>query len=306
MRVLVTGGNGFLGRWVCRILKTVGHSVFAPTRSEYNLLDHTAPSIMLADLRPEVVIHLAATVGGIEANRLEPGRFFYENIEMGVRLMESARIAGVKKFVQIGTVCAYPKYTPVPFSENDLWNGYPEETNAPYGIAKKALLVMAQAYRQQYGFNAIYLLPVNLYGPGDHDNLITSHVIPAMIRKFIQAKDMDSAEVVLWGTGTATREFLYVQDAAEGIVLAMELYDGAAPVNLGSGEEISIKELSIRVAQEVGFSGRIVFDSSKPDGQPRRRLDTSRAFDFFQWRAKVSFSDGLRKTVAYMRDHFSK
>lgn len=305
MRVLVTGGNGFLGRWVCRTLRSAGHSVFAPGRSEYNLLEPTAPALMLADLRPEVVIHLAATVGGIEANRLEPGRFFYENIAMGVRLMESARIAGIKKFVQLGTVCAYPKYTPVPFSENDLWNGYPEETNAPYGIAKKALLVMAQAYRQQYGFNAIYLLPVNLYGPGDHDNLVTSHVIPAMIRKFLSAKDKNSEEVVLWGTGTATREFLYVQDAAEGIVRAMELYDGPAPVNLGSGEEISIRALAILVAQEVGFSGRVSFDSSKPDGQPRRRLDTSRALDLFQWHAKVTFSDGLKQTVAYMREQSS-
>ncbi len=300
-RVLVTGGNGFLGRWVCRSFEERKAIVIAPRSAQYDLTQADASTRMLAEHKPDVVVHLAAVVGGIEANRREPGRFFYANMVMGVHLMEAARRAGVAKFVQVGTVCAYPKFCPVPFKEDDLWSGYPEETNAPYGIAKKALLVMAQSYRQQYGFNAIYLLPVNLYGPGDHDDPVTSHVIPALIRKFLEAKRRGAAEVEIWGTGKPTREFLFVQDAAVGIVAATERYDGVDPVNLGSGEEISIRDLAELICKETGFSGTLRFDPTKPDGQPRRKLDTRRAEERFGWKAKVTLTEGIRKTVESMR-----
>jgi GDP-L-fucose synthase len=246
-------------------------------------------------------MHLAAVVGGIGANRENPGRYFYENLMMGVQLIEGARLSGVEKFVQVGTICAYPKFTPVPFNEDALWGGYPEETNAPYGIAKKALLVQCQAYRDQYGMNAIYLLPVNLYGPGDNFDPVTSHVIPALIKKFVDAKDSSAREVSVWGTGEATREFLYVDDAAEGLVLAAESYDGREPVNLGSGLEISIRELAELIARETEFRGEIVWDSSKPDGQPRRALDVTRAEALFGFRARTGFIEGLRKTIEWYR-----
>jgi GDP-L-fucose synthase len=253
--------------------------------------------------RPEVVIHLAAVVGGIGANRQNPGRFFYENLLMGALLMEHARLAGVEKFVAIGTICAYPKFTPVPFREEDLWTGYPEETNAPYGIAKKTLLVQAQAYRAQYGFNAIYLLPVNLYGPGDNFDPASSHVIPALIRKFLEAIDRGDAAVEIWGTGRATREFLFVEDAAEGILLASEHYDGAEPVNLGAGFEISIKDLAALIARLSGFSGRLIWNTSQPDGQPRRCLDTARAAQFFHFRATTPLETGMQKVIDWYRAH---
>ena len=252
--------------------------------------------------RPDLVIHLAAVVGGIGANRENPGRFFYENAIMGIQLMEQARLAGVEKFVTIGTVCAYPKFTPVPFQEDDLWNGYPEETNAPYGLAKKMLLVQGQAYRQQYGFNAIYLLPVNLYGPGDNFDPASSHVIPALIKKCVDAVESGADHIDVWGTGTASREFLYVDDAAEGIVLAAERYDGAEPVNLGTGQEITIRELVELIAEATGFEGEIRWDPTKPDGQPRRALDTSKARDLLNFTAGTSFADGLRRTVDSHRD----
>jgi GDP-L-fucose synthase len=253
------------------------------------------------EARPEVVIHLAAVVGGIGANRENPGRYFYENLMMGAQLIEGARVNGVEKFVQVGTICAYPKFTPVPFKEDDLWDGYPEETNAPYGIAKKALLVQCQAYRDQYGTNAIYLLPVNLYGPGDNFDPNTSHVIPALIKKFVDAIESGARAVEVWGTGAATREFLYVDDAAEGIVLAAEAYDGRDPVNLGSGMEISIRELAGLVAEETGFRGEVVWDASKPDGQPRRALDVTRAERLFGFRARTGFMEGLRQTIEWYR-----
>jgi GDP-L-fucose synthase len=292
-RILVTGGSGFLGRWV---VKTVS----APSHADYDLVLPATSSRMLATLRPEIVIHLAGVVGGIEANRREPGRFFYDNMAMGLHLMEAARLAKVAKFVQVGTVCAYPKHAAAPFKEDDLWNGYPEETNAPYGVAKKALLVMAQSYRAQYGFNAIYLLPVNLYGPGDHDDPVTSHVIPALIRKCLEARRRNAPELDVWGTGNVTREFLYVEDAADGIVAATETYDGADPVNLGSGEELSIRDLAALIADLCGFKGRLRFDPSKPDGQPRRKLDTARALARFGWKSRTTLRDGLAATIRDM------
>jgi GDP-L-fucose synthase len=255
------------------------------------------------DVRPEAIVHLAAVVGGIGANRERPGEFFYENLIMGTTLMEQARVQGVRKFVAIGTICAYPKFTPVPFREDDLWDGYPEETNAPYGLAKKMLLVQAQAYRQQYGFNAVFLLPTNLYGPGDNFEPSSSHVIPALIRKCIEARERGDSSIEVWGTGTPTREFLYVRDCAEGIVAALERYDGAEPVNLGSGEEISIADLVGHIARATGYTGGIRFDPEKPDGQPRRKLDTSRAAELFGWRAQTGFEDGLRKTVDWYLAH---
>jgi GDP-L-fucose synthase len=273
--------------------------VFAPARAEYDLRDLQQVDRMYRDMRPNIVIHLAAVVGGIGANCANPGRFFYDNAIMGIQLMEYARLKGVEKFVAIGTVCAYPKFTPVPFKEDDLWNGYPEETNAPYGLAKKMLLVQAQAYRTQYGFNAIYLLPVNLYGPRDNFDLDSSHVIPAIIRKCVDAKRARTQEIVLWGDGSPTREFLYVEDAAEGILIGAERYDGDQPVNLGSGEEISIRDLADLIAKEVGFAGNIVWDTSKPNGQPRRCLDVSRAEQLFGFRAACSLKDGIRRTVAW-------
>ncbi|GAF85547.1 unnamed protein product, partial [marine sediment metagenome] len=261
---------------------------------------------MYKDLEPDMVLHLAAEVGGIRANRQQPGRFFYANIAMGLHLIEQARIVGLEKFVQVGTVCAYPKYTQVPFKEDDLWNGYPEETNAPYGIAKKALLVMCQSYRQQYGSNAIYLLPVNLYGPGDNFDLDTSHVIPALIRKCLEALDAHRDKITCWGSGTVSREFLYLDDAAEGILLAAEFYNAPEPVNLGTGREITIKDLVEKIAPLCGFSGKIEWDSSKPDGQPRRRLDTSRAKDYFDFVAQTDLDEGLAKTIDWYKRNKSK
>jgi len=301
-RICVTGGAGFLGRRVVAKLRERGHTnTFVVRRREFNLVRGEAVERLYRETRPEVVIHLAAVVGGIGANRENPGRFFYENLMMGAQLLEGARLYGIKKFIQIGTICAYPKYTPVPFKEEDLWNGYPEETNAPYGIAKKALLVQAQAYRDQYGMNAIYLLPVNLYGPGDNFDPHSSHVIPALIKKCVDAVQEGASFIEVWGTGLATREFLYVDDAAEGIVLAAERYDGREPVNLGAGREISIRNLTHLIARETGFRGEIRWDATKPDGQPRRMLDTSRAEQLFGFHARTDFVQGLRETIEWYR-----
>ncbi len=299
-RVVVSGGAGFLGTRVCAELERVGISndhTLVPRSAEFDLTQADCVARMFAAMKPEVVIHLAAEVGGIGANRASPGRFFYANLAMGMHLIEQARDVGLKKFVMVGTVCSYPKHTPVPFREDDLWNGYPEETNAPYGIAKKALLVMLQAYRQQYGLNGVYLIPVNLYGPGDNFDLETSHVIPAMIRKFVDAKLSGAAEVTLWGTGSASREFLYVEDCAKAIVMATQHYDGAEPVNIGTGREITIRDLAEKIRGIVGYKGRIVWDSTKPDGQPRRCLDTSRAKAAFGFEATTGFDEGLQRTV---------
>jgi GDP-L-fucose synthase len=301
-RILVTGGHGFLGRSTVALLEARGAArVFAPRSREYDLRDHAAVVRLLGDTRPHVVVHLAAVVGGIGANRERPGEFFFDNLMMGVILMEQARLSGVEKFVAIGTVCAYPKFTPVPFREDDLWKGYPEETNAPYGLAKKMLLVQAQAYRQQYGFNGIYLLPVNLYGPGDNFDPRSSHVIPALIKKCLEAVDQNLNEIVVWGDGSATREFLFVRDAGRAIVLATEAYDGAEPVNLGSGFEIPIRDLVHLTADATGFTGRVTWDAAMPNGQPRRKLDTSRAEAAFGFRAEVGFEAGLRETVDWYR-----
>ena len=298
----MTGGGGFLGRRVVAALQERGcKDVHVVRKRDYDLVKGADVERLYREARPEVVIHLAAVVGGIGANRENPGLYFYENLMMGVQLIEGARLAGVGKFVQVGTICAYPKFTPVPFKEDDLWDGYPEETNAPYGVAKKALLVQCQAYRDQYGFNGVYLLPVNLYGPGDNFDPATSHVIPALIKKFVDASERGAPAVEVWGTGAATREFLYVDDAAEGIVLAAEKYDGRDPVNLGSGQEMSIKELAQIVAAETGFKGEIVWDTSKPDGQPRRALDVTRAAELFGFRARVGFAEGLRRTIEWYR-----
>ncbi len=296
-RVVVTGGAGFMGSRVVERLRSAGADVFVPRSRDYNLVDGTAVKRLYKDARPEVVIHAAAVVGGIGANRANPGRFFYENLMMGAQCIEEARLAGVKKFVAIGTICAYPKFTPVPFKEEDLWTGYPEETNAPYGLAKKMLLVQSQAYRQQYGLNSIFLLPVNLYGPGDNFDPASSHVIPALIRKVVEAKHGGKDEIEVWGTGRATREFLYVDDCAEAIVLAAERYDGAEPVNIGAGFEISIKDLAELIVKLAGFKGRLRWDATKPDGQPRRCLDTTRATREFGFKARTSFEEGLRKTL---------
>ncbi|MFN0074426.1 MAG: GDP-L-fucose synthase family protein [Chloroflexota bacterium] len=301
-RVLVTGGAGFLGREVVARLEAAGCSaVFVPRSAEYDLVDRDAARRALRDSQAQVVIHLAAVVGGIGANRENPGKFFFDNLMMGVQLMEEARLAGVEKFVAIGTICAYPKHTPVPFVEDDLWNGYPEETNAPYGLAKKMLLVQAQAYREQYGFNATYILPVNLYGPNDNFDPASSHVIPALIKKFVEAKEQGLPSVEIWGDGSPSREFLFVDDAAEGIVLATQHYDGAEPVNLGSGMEITIRDLAELVAELCGFRGRLVFDTLMPNGQPRRCLDTSRAEAEFGFKAKTNFRDGLKQTIHWYR-----
>ena len=302
-RVCVTGGAGFLGSFVLAALQQRGAAhVFVPKIEEYDLVNPQDIQRMYADARPDIIIHLAALAGGIGANRARPADFFYINLMMGVQLMHEAWKRGVEKFVAIGTVCAYPKHTPIPFREAELWNGYPEETNAPYGLAKKMLLVQAQAYREQYGFNAIYLLPVNLYGPRDNFDLQTSHVIPALIRKYIEAQQRGDKEVVLWGDGSPTREFLYAGDAADGILTAAERYNGAEPVNLGSGQEISIKDLAELIARLTGFQGRLVWDTSQPNGQPRRALDTSRAAEYFGWRASVPFEEGLRQTIAWYRE----
>ncbi len=299
-RVTVTGGAGFLGSCVVERLTHVGcRQIFIPRSRDYNLVEADAVRRFYDEARPDLVIHLAARVGGIGANRANPGTFFYQNLMMGVQLLEEARKRGVKKFVAIGTVCAYPKFTPVPFREDDLWNGYPEETNAPYGLAKKMLLVQAQAYRQEYGFNAIYLLPVNLYGPKDNFDLENSHVIPALIRKCLEAKARGDRSITVWGDGSPTREFLYVEDAAEAITLAAERYDGAEPVNIGSGMEISIQDLVHLISRLTGFQGDIVWDTSKPNGQPRRSLDISRARRAFGFEAKTPFDEGLRRTIAW-------
>jgi len=296
-RVVVTGGAGFMGSRVVARLQSAGAEVFAPRKKDYDLVDGAAVKRLYKDARPELVIHAAAQVGGIGANRANPGRFFYENLMMGAQSLEEARLTGVKKFVAIGTICAYPKFTPVPFKEEDLWTGYPEETNAPYGLAKKMLLVQSQAYRQQYQFNSIFLLPVNLYGPGDNFDPASSHVIPALIRKVVEAKRDGRDEIEVWGTGRATREFLYVDDCADAIVLAAERYDGVDPVNIGAGFEISIKDLAELIVRLAGFKGRLRWDASKPDGQPRRCLDTSRATREFGFKAKTSFEEGLKRTI---------
>jgi GDP-L-fucose synthase len=303
-RVVVTGGAGFLGsRIVSRLWARGVKNIIVPRSRDYDLVEGGDVRRLFRETRPDVVIHCAAIVGGIEANRRHPGRFFYENMMMGVQVMEEARRAGVSKFVAVGTICAYPKHTPVPFREEDLWDGYPEETNAPYGLAKKMLLVQAQAYRKEYGFPAIYLLPVNLYGPGDNFDPESSHVIPALIRKCVDAAEEEKSAVNVWGTGNATREFLHVDDAAEGLLLATERYDGEAPVNLGSGFEISIRNLAERIAQLSNFKGRLIWDPGKPDGQPRRCLDTSRARERFGFQAQVSLEDGLRETIQWYRSN---
>ena len=301
-RVCVTGGGGFLGSFVVEKLNQRGPvDVFVPRSKQYDLRDPQAIARLLEDARPDVIIHAAARVGGIGANREHPAEFFYENLMMGVELMHQAWQRKVSKFVALGTICAYPKYTPIPFKEDDLWSGYPEETNAPYGLAKKMLLVMSQAYRQQYGYNAIYLLPVNLYGPRDNFDPASSHVIPAMIRKYVEANQSGAQEVVMWGDGSPTREFLYVEDAAEGILLATERYNKPEPVNLGAGMEISIRDLANLIARLTGFKGKITWDTSKPNGQPRRSLDVSRAEHEFGFKAKTSFEEGLGRTIEWYR-----
>ena len=297
-QVMVTGGGGFLGRRVVARLEAAGATeIFVPRSADYDLRTKDGIDRALADGRPDIVIHLAAVVGGIGANRENPGRFFYENAIMGIQLIEQARLAGVDKFVTVGTVCSYPKFTPVPFREDDLWNGYPEETNAPYGLAKKMLLVQSQAYRAQYGFNAIYLVPVNLYGPGDNFDPKSSHVIPALIKKCVDARESGADHIDVWGTGSASREFLYVDDAAEGIVLAAERYDDTEPVNLGVGREITIRQLVELIVNLTGFAGEILWDASKPDGQPRRALDTTRARERFRFAARMPWEEGLRATI---------
>jgi GDP-L-fucose synthase len=299
-RVVVTGGNGFLGSFVAGRIHQAGcRQLFLPRSAQYDLRTEAGVSRLFADARPDVFIHLAAVVGGIGANREHPGRFFYDNAGMGLQTIEWARRNAVEKFVCVGTVCSYPKFTPVPFREDAIWDGYPEETNAPYGLAKKMLLVQLQSYRREYGLNGIYLVPVNLYGPGDNFDLNSSHVIPALIRKCVEARESGALRITAWGTGKATREFLYVEDAAEAIVLAAEKYDGAEPVNLGSGNEISVFELAGLVKELTGYRGEIEWDASKPDGQPRRCLDTSRALQEFGWRAKTPFRAGLERTVAW-------
>jgi GDP-L-fucose synthase len=299
-RIIVTGGAGFLGaRVVARLCDSGCRQVTVPRSRDFDLRDRDAIVRLFQEVKPQVVIHLAAVVGGIGANRENPGRFFYDNAIMGIQLIELARQFGVEKFVAVGTICAYPKFTPVPFKEEDLWNGYPEETNAPYGLAKKMMLVQAQAYRQQYGMNAIYLLPVNLYGPGDNFDPQSSHVIPALVRKCVEARQRGDRAVTLWGSGIATREFLYVDDAAEGLVAAAQRYDGPEPVNLGSGQEISIRDLAQKIRELVGFHGDFVWDATKPDGQPRRSLDASRAWREFAWRARTPLDDGLKRTIEW-------
>lgn len=303
-RVVVTGGAGFLGSFVVEKLRERGaESVFVPRQQEYDLRDPAAIRRLYERTRPDIVIHLAAVVGGIGANRRHPGRFFYDNAIMGIQLIELARQFGVGKFVCIGTVCSYPKFTPVPFRETDLWAGYPEETNAPYGLAKKMLLVQLQAYRQEYGFPGIYLIPTNLYGPRDHFDLENSHVIPALIRKCVEAQERGEPKIVVWGTGRATREFLYVEDAAEAIVLAAERYDGPEPINIGSGEEISIRDLVDLIRELTGYEGDVEWDTSKPDGQPRRRIDTTRAREWLGWEARTPLREGLRRTIEWYRTY---
>ena len=299
-RILVTGGNGFLGSFVIKKLKARGcKSIFIPRREDYDLVQTKYVKKVYQDAHPDIVIHLAAVVGGIGANRDNPGKFFYDNLMMGVQMMEIARQIGIEKFVAVGTICSYPKFTPIPFKEENLWNGYPEETNAPYGLAKKMLLVQSQAYRQQYGFNSIFLLPVNLFGPGDNFDPKFSHVIPALIKKCTDARESGAPEIIVWGSGKPTREFLYVEDAAEGIILAAEKYNKPDPVNLGTGMEISIKELVKLIVKLSGFKGKIIWDKTKPDGQPRRCLDTTRARKEFGFKAKTKFKAGLKETIEW-------
>lgn len=306
-RVMVTGGAGFLGSYVTAKLQALGtKDIFIPRAEEYDLVQMSAVKKAYADARPDIVIHLAAVVGGIGANRENPGKYFYDNLMMGVQLIEEGRQAGIEKFVALGTICCYPKFTPVPFKEDDIWNGYPEETNAPYGLAKKMLLVQAQAYRQQYGMNAIFLMPVNLYGPRDNFDPKSSHVIPALIKKVFDAKQAGEKSITVWGTGKATREFLYAEDAAEGILLAAEKYNKPDPVNLGAGFEISIKDLVELIVKLTGFKGEILWDATKPDGQPRRMLDVSRAKKEFGFQAKTSFEEGLKKTIEWYQRHIGK
>lgn len=302
-RIVVTGGAGFLGSFVVDALRARGvRELFVPRRRDYDLVDRAACARLLRDHRPDVVFHLAARVGGIGANRDNPGLFLFDNAMMGLQLLEECRQAGVEKVIVAGTICAYPKHTPVPFREDELWNGYPEETNAPYGIAKRLLLAQAQAYRAQYGLHTIMLFPVNLYGPRDNFDLQTSHVIPAIIAKCLAAREQGAREIRLWGDGTPTREFLYVEDAAEAFVLAAERYDGAEPVNVGTGHEIAIRDLAHQIAAATGFEGELVWDPAQPNGQPRRRLDVTRAREQFGFTAKISFAEGLRRTIAWARD----
>jgi GDP-L-fucose synthase len=304
-RVVVTGGGGFLGSFVIEKLREAGaENVFVPRSKDYDLRERENIIRLYEKTRPHIIIHLAAIVGGIGANRRHPGKFLYDNAIMGIQLIEYARHFRVEKFVSIGTVCSYPKFSPVPFKEDDLWNGYPEETNAPYGLAKKMFLVQLQAYRQEYGFNGIYLIPVNLYGPGDNFDLETSHVIPALIRKCVSAKQYGQPKIVAWGTGRATREFLYVEDAAEAIVTATERYEKPDPINLGSGQEISIRDLVYLIKELVGYGGEVEWDTTKPDGQPRRCLDTSRAWREFEWRARTPLRDGLQRTIDWFMTNY--
>ncbi len=299
-RVVVTGGAGFLGSYVLEALRARGATdVFVPRSADYDLVDMEAVKRLYRDARPTLVLHLAARVGGIGANRDNPGKFFYDNLMMGAQLIEVGRQVGLKKLVALGTICAYPKFCPVPFREEDLWNGYPEETNAPYGLAKKMLLVQSDAYRRQYGFDSIVLFPVNLYGPRDNFDLRTSHVVPALVRKCVEARERGEKKIVVWGTGAASREFLHARDAAEGILLAAERYEKSEPVNLGAGFEITIRDLVPLVARLSRFEGEIAWDATKPDGQPRRMLDTSRALREFGWKARIGFEDGLRETIEW-------
>jgi GDP-L-fucose synthase len=301
VKTLVTGGGGFLGSYVVERLRADGIEPFVARRRDYDLTRWDDAERLFADARPELVLHLAAEVGGIGANRDNPGRYWYANLMMGAHVLEQARLHDTRKVVTLGTICEYPKLTPVPFREEELWNGYPEETNAPYGIAKKSILVGAQTYREQYGLDAIHLLPVNLYGPGDNFDLQTSHVIPALIRKMLEAQERGEREIVLWGDGSPTREFLYVEDCADGIVVAAQRYDAPEPVNLGTGHEITIHDLAELIAELTGFEGEVTWDTTKPNGQPRRSLDTSRAEARFGWRASTSFRDGLRRTIEWYR-----
>ena len=303
-RIIVTGGAGFLGSHVVEELEKKGPSeIVIPRSKSWDLRNEETCRKLLHQVKPDLVIHLAAVVGGIGANRANPGKFFYDNMSMGLHIIEECRKAEVEKLVVTGTICSYPCLTPVPFREEELWNGYPEPTNAPYGIAKKALLVQCQSYRAQYGMNAVLLLPVNLYGPRDNFNLETSHVIPGLIRKYVEARDCGADKMVAWGTGAATREFLHVRDCAKGIVASAEKYDGAEPINLGSGQEISIRDLTMLIKKMTGFKGRIEWDATKPDGQPRRCLDTSRALKFFSWKAEIKFEDGLREMIEWYEEH---